>query len=152
MGKRPVIVDVATLADLLGVHIRQIPKFADAGTVVRVAHGEYDRDASIRLHVEHLRKVAGGRSQSSTLAAERERLTKAQADAAELKLAASRAELIPAKDVETEWATVLQGIRASMLALPSRIQQRLGTLSAADVSIIDREIRDVLDEVGNDRA
>lgn len=151
MGK-VVTIDVNGLADLLGVHPRQIANFADDGKVVRLKHGEYDRNASIRTYIEHLRTVAAGRSQSSTLAVERQRLAKAQADAVEIKVAAARAELIPAKEIETQWATVLRDVRASMLALPSRIQQRLGILSAADVSIIDREIRDALTEAGNDRA
>ena len=35
-----------------------------------------------------------------------------------------------------------------LLAVPSRVQQRLPHLTAHDVSELDREIRDVLAEVG----
>jgi phage terminase Nu1 subunit (DNA packaging protein) len=51
-----------------------------------------------------------------------------------------------------EWQNVLRYVRDGMLAVPSRVQQKLGHLSPADVAAIDREIRDVLAELGNDNA
>jgi phage terminase Nu1 subunit (DNA packaging protein) len=39
-------------------------------------------------------------------------------------------------------------VRAGMLAVPSRCAQRLPHLSAHDVAEIDREVRDVLIEIG----
>lgn len=81
--------------------------------------------------------------------AERVRLLREQADHAALKNAEKRRELLPAAQVEREWASVLRDVRAAMLALPSRIQQRLGHLTAAEIDAIDREIRDVLAEVAD---
>jgi phage terminase Nu1 subunit (DNA packaging protein) len=42
---------------------------------------------------------------------------------------------------------VLRTVRAGMLAVPSRVQQRLPHLIAHDVAQIDREVRDVLAEI-----
>lgn len=81
--------------------------------------------------------------------AERVRLLREQADHAALKNAEKRRELLPASEVERAWANVLRDVRAAMLALPSRIQQRLSHLSAAEIDLIDREIRDVLSEVAD---
>jgi phage terminase Nu1 subunit (DNA packaging protein) len=44
---------------------------------------------------------------------------------------------------------VLRTVRAGMLAVPSRAAQRLPHLTAHDVSEIDREVRDVLTEIGD---
>jgi phage terminase Nu1 subunit (DNA packaging protein) len=43
---------------------------------------------------------------------------------------------------------VLRTVRAGMLAVPSRVSQRLPHLSAHDVSEIDAEIRAALTEIG----
>jgi phage terminase Nu1 subunit (DNA packaging protein) len=62
--------------------------------------------------------------------------------------AALRRELLPAAEVEAVWAATLTGLRARLLALPSRAQQRLGHLTAHDVVALDREVRDALTELG----
>ena len=72
------------------------------------------------------------------------RLAKTNAEKAEPPNAKARSELIPAVEVEREWAAVLRSVRAAMLALPSRVAQRLGHPSPHDVAEIDREVRDAL--------
>jgi phage terminase Nu1 subunit (DNA packaging protein) len=56
------------------------------------------------------------------------------------------------KAVLQEWSAMLRTIRASMLALPSRVGARLPHLSQRDLSEIDAEVRAVLTEVGRDEA
>jgi terminase small subunit / prophage DNA-packing protein len=51
---------------------------------------------------------------------------------------------------QSEWPGVLRTVRAGMLAVLSRAAQRLPHLTAHDVTMIDREVRDVLTEIGND--
>ena len=80
--------------------------------------------------------------------AERGRLAAAQADVAEIKAAKLRGELVEAVEVEAEWARVLRAVCAGMLAVPSRVAQRLPHLSAHDVAEIDAEVRTVLTEIG----
>lgn len=54
--------------------------------------------------------------------------------------------------VEAEWSGVLRTVRAGMLAVPSRVQQRLPHLTAHDVAQIDAEVRAALVEVGGRNA
>lgn len=82
-------------------------------------------------------------------AAERLRLIKEQADHAALKNAALRRELVPAAEVEREWAGVLRQVRAGILAVPSRLRQLLPGLTAAEVEAIDAELRRVLEEMAH---
>jgi phage terminase Nu1 subunit (DNA packaging protein) len=93
-----------------------------------------------------------GATANPDLLAEKIRLAKEQADKTALANAKARGELLPAAEVEREWAAILRDVRAAMLALPSRLQQKLPHLSAHDVAMIDREIRDVLAELGNSAA
>ncbi|PRA58045.1 DNA packaging protein [Brucella pituitosa] len=93
----------------------------------------------------------GEEKQSVSLTAERARLAKAQADAVELKNAAMRRELVPAVEVERMWAGEWMQMRSSVLAVPSRLRQLLPDLTAADIEIIDGELRRMLTEFGNDQ-
>ena len=79
---------------------------------------------------------------------ERARLAAAQADLAELKAERERGGILDADAVEREWSGVLRTVRAGMLAVPSRVAQRLPHLSAHDVAEIDQEVRAVLAEIG----
>ena len=73
-----------------------------------------------------------------------QRVFESQFGKAELQNAATRGALLDAGDVEREWTATFAGVRARMLAVPSRAAQRLPHLGAHDVSEIDREVRDAL--------
>ena len=68
---------------------------------------------------------------------QRGRLAAAQADVAEIKAAKLRGSLVEAAAVEAAWSGVLRTVRAGMLAVPSRVSQRLPHLTAHDVAEID---------------
>jgi phage terminase Nu1 subunit (DNA packaging protein) len=59
------------------------------------------------------------------------------------------AAVVDAAEVEAAWGGVLRTVRAGMLAVPSRVSQRLPHLTAHDVVEIDAEVRAALVEVGS---
>jgi phage terminase Nu1 subunit (DNA packaging protein) len=83
--------------------------------------------------------------------AERGRLAAAQADLAELKACKFFGELVEATAVEREGSDILRTVRAGMLAVPSRVAQRLPHLAAYDIAEIDTEVRAALSELGNQK-
>jgi phage terminase Nu1 subunit (DNA packaging protein) len=140
------------LAKLLGVHERTIRDLAKDGYVVKIGRSAYDRDASITRYCTHLREIAAGRGGESgvmTLTAERARLAREQADSAAIKNAAARGELVPATQVAATWRTIMTGVRARILAVPSRVRLALPHMTRAEVEIIEREVRDALTESAN---
>lgn len=151
-------VTISEVAEWIGLSERQIARHATEGNVIKLGRNRYDLKASVRAYCAWMRDQAGhyapgsagtregppAGSAKARLAEERERLVREQADAQALKNAQLRAELVPASEVEREWADVLRTVRASMLAVPSRIAARLAHLSADDVSVIDREVREAL--------
>jgi phage terminase Nu1 subunit (DNA packaging protein) len=148
---RPVSLD--ELAGVLGVHKRNLQTAVDRGALTRVTRGAYPLGKSIRSYCEYLRERAASRDHlrvGSGLAAERERETRERADALALKNAAARGELIPAKAVEQEWASVLRLVRTTMLAVASRCGAQLPHLSEHDIAAIDAEIRSALTEAADD--
>ena len=135
------------LANLLGISTRTLTDLAKRGHVVKAKRGRYSLAASVTAYCAHLRGVAAGRGgddQVATLTAQRARLAREQADAAALKNAVVQGKMLLAADVEREWSDVLRGVRAGMLALPSRIQQRLVHLRLHEIALIEDEVRSVL--------
>ena len=127
-----------SLSEALGLSVRQLSNLAKDGIVVKVARNNFDWVASVRNF------LARQKPESSA----KDRLTKAQADLAELKLSHARNDSLDAATVEKEWASILRDIRSAMLAVPSRAQLKLSHLTQHDVAAIDLEIREALAALG----
>lgn len=138
------------LADWLGVSERAVAEYAHRGIITRSGRGVFPLKESVRAVCHHFREAASARGGgTATLTAQRERIARGQADKLEMQNAATRREMLPAKLVADEWASILRLVRSRMLVTPRRIQQQLGHLTAHDLDIIDREIRSGLEEAAN---
>lgn len=140
----PAIMSTAQLADLLKISTRNVDMLVTKGVLAKTGPAKFDTRAAIAAYVAYARK--GG---NADIDAEKLRLTREQADKIEIQNATARRELVPASEVERTWSGILRDVRAAMLAIPSRVQQRLSHLTAHDVAEIDREIRDALRETAN---
>lgn len=144
-------IGVIELADLLAVSERTIGSYVQKGILSRSRRGKFMLRESVRAVATHLRETASARGASSAegLTAQRERIAREQADKLAMQNAAVRREMLPRHEVVDEWASILRLVRSRMLAAPSRIQQTLGHLTAHDMDIIDRELRDALEELAD---
>lgn len=143
-------VTATVLADWLGLTVNRVHALGRDGVLPRTTGKRYRLRPAILAYCDHARSLAKGKQVDADLAAEKLRLAKANAEKAETTNAKARGELIPAVEVEREWASVLRGVRAAVLALPSRVAQRLGHLTPHDIAAIDREMRDALEELSDD--
>jgi terminase small subunit / prophage DNA-packing protein len=140
------------LCILLGIQSGALTDLKHRGLAVHLGHDAYDLEATVTGYVQHLRSIAAGRGDAdgvANLTTERARLAKEQADAQALKNAVLRGEYVPAGEVERAWADTLRALRSRLLAVPSRLRQSLQHLTTGDVTLIDRELRDALQELGN---
>ena len=139
------------LADVIGVSKRAISDYTERGIIVKTGRNRYDLRKSVQLYCEHIRAMAAGRGGENvdTLATERARLAREQADQAAMKNAAMRKELIPVAEVRHEWVSVARRIRNVVMSVPSRCRQMLPHLTTYDVDLIDTEIRAALAELGD---
>lgn len=142
----PATVNAEALSVLLGLTPRMVYELSRREIVIRTGHGEYDLRKSVANYIKSIHK----RADSDSLTQERIRQTKEAADQLAIKNAKAKGELLDAGEVEREWAGILRDVRAALLAMPSRMQQRVGTLTVADVAALDREVRDVLNQLGGD--
>lgn len=123
------------VAKLFKKTTRYVRDLAADGILVRVAPGIYDLGAALPVLVE---------KRASKTADERLRLAAQQADNWELKNAQLRGELLPAVEVEQGWSNLVSDAKARLLAVPTRVQQRIAHLTAHDVAEIEMEIREAL--------
>ncbi|WP_408592303.1 hypothetical protein ACIPCF_10010 [Paracoccus marcusii] len=145
----PPEINLAVLAQILGLSESRTRGLIREGKITR---GKvFDTRKAIREYCDHLRDVAsrsGGRpslgGETAPLAAEKLRLTKAQADKEEARVARERGELVSAAEVEREWASILRDVRSTMMAVPSRVGATLPHLTPHDVAQIDREVKAAL--------
>jgi len=86
----------------------------------------------------------------SALAVATQRERDARAKLAELDYARKARDLVPARDVETRWATLVVAARTTLLGLPTRAKQRLPHLSSLDLVELDKLVREALEELATD--
>lgn len=141
------------LASVFGVSTRTVNDLETRGIIVKFGFDTYDQSKCTTAYCNHLREIAagrGGEAAGQSLVSERARLAKQQADAHEIKNAKLRGDLLAADDVAREWTAIMQKLRAGLLAIPARAQQRLMHLTVHDVSELDLEIRAALGELADD--
>ncbi len=149
----PAQIGEAALSALLGVTSSRLRTLVRDGTIVRAGRGQFDFSQSLTRYIARLRESAERAGRPSAggdeLKAEKLRLTRAQADAQETRVARERGELVQADAVTREWASLLRDLRNALLAVPSRCGASLGHLTATDIATIDREIRTALEGVAH---
>ena len=152
-GDKPVHrIGGSDLCDLFGITPGMLTTLGKRDIVVRLGHDAYDLEESARRYVASLRETAsgrGGEEMKMKLARGRARMAWEQADAQALKNAVLRGEYVPAGEVERAWSDTLRALRSRLLAVPSRLRQSMQHLTTSDVTMIDRELRDALQELGN---
>lgn len=151
----PGVLSESEMAVLLGLTANRVRVITRDGRLVKVAPGRWDVRASLPLYLDRLRTLAaragapaaGG--DPDALKAEKLRLTRAQADKEETRVARERGELVSADAVSREWAGILRDLRNALLAVPSRCGAGLPHLTSTDIATIDREIRLALEGVAH---
>lgn len=138
----------AQLGGLLGLTTRRVNQLAEEGIAVRIKHGVFDGPASIQAYLNHVSNRA--KDKEAAIDGEREsaRLKKEQADTQELKNAKLRLELLPVEEVSRVWSEQISSIRSGLLAVVSRVRQRI-SLSAEDAVVLDEEIRDAMTKLAD---
>jgi phage terminase Nu1 subunit (DNA packaging protein) len=154
------IVSTDELAAEAGISPQVARELARRKIFVRTSPGKFDREASMANYLSHLRRASTGKrgggaaftSDAGDAPNERSRLAAAQADAQELKNQIARSKLVSAAEVESTWATIVTMTRDAVLATPARIQSELPHLSAFDLTVVDKHLREALTRLGSDSA
>lgn len=140
---------IADLVKLTGRDAYQVNKWANTGQVVRVKRGTYDIPESIKKIIATLGEQAAGRmgQDGSTDAVRANAQFKdSQRKLNELKAAQIEGRMIAIEDVEEAWGALVTSTQELILTIPGRIRFDLPHLTGADQQVIDRTVRDMLEE------
>jgi phage terminase Nu1 subunit (DNA packaging protein) len=84
-----------------------------------------------------------------TITEGRRRILAAQARRLELRAGREAGELVEVRVVELRWSRLIIAARNRLLSIPNRAMQLLPHLSRADMAVLDRLIREVLEELAD---
>lgn len=141
---------VAAIAQLLKLSERRIQQLVKDGIIPRPVKGEYEPIGCIHGYIDYLKKLAAGNGELS-LTDERTRLTKYQADLAEIQLKKERGELITSAIAIEAWGRVVSAVRQKLLALSTRLAPVVATTQSLPEikERIDSATHEVLNELAN---
>jgi phage terminase Nu1 subunit (DNA packaging protein) len=142
------IVTKSELAEILGVSERTLSTWQQEGLPIENQQHQGNTYHTVKvidwLKQHHANRLTESNGEILDLEAEKARLTKAQADAAELKLAEQKRQLLDANEVQAVWENNIMACRAKLLSLPSKIAPVVA--NETSTPIIESTIRDALYE------
>jgi len=141
------------LAEHLDLSTKRISELIRDGILPsKMGRSPLNIDVCRIAYISYLRKLGGynKRSGGGDIAEEKTRLTKVQADKAELEVNQLEGKLIPAQLVQDTWTDFVANVRAKLLGLPSRIAHQVIALETYPEAeqLIKENINDALSELG----
>ncbi len=138
-------VSTTVLARHLDVTTKTIASLAQAGVIVRTAHGRYDLQKSVVGFVRHLR--SSRTPAASEVATERAALLRLQRERAEFEFAKTRKEYLPLAEVNAAGESVVRCCRMAVMSIADRIGSGVG-LSREGYFALKEECRIILTDLG----
>ena len=143
------------VAEHLDLSVVSISKLIEKGVLdVKIGRNPMDLDVCRKNYINYLRQLGGynKRTGSGDIAEENTRLTKAQADKAELEVSELEGKLIPATLVQETWQDFVANVRAKLLGLPSKLAHQV--IAAEDYAeaekLLKKEVYEALNELAED--
>jgi phage terminase Nu1 subunit (DNA packaging protein) len=139
------------LAELFGMAVANISQLTTAGVIESSAPGRNNLLKCVYTYVKHLKGKADGRMKGGTgeFVDEKARLTKAQADMAEMEALEMSGEMVRRDEVVQEWQGILMDMKAKILSMPSKAATLVADEDSPAVcqQILDKMIREALQEL-----
>jgi phage terminase Nu1 subunit (DNA packaging protein) len=135
-----------SLAGLLDLEMTVFTELARSGILVGSGvRGRYLLAPSVRNYVRHLREIAAGRQGKELNAVdENARLKIVQRKNYELKNATLEGSLVNMDDLTEAWGVIVGTVKAMVLSIPARCQEKLPHLPLGDIDAIRKVARKVL--------
>lgn len=139
---------VKTIAALLRLTERRVQQLSKEGIIPKAERGRYQLAPAVQGYIKYLQdRAAPEMGGSIDYNAEKARLTRANADIAEMEAAKKKGELIDAVEVTEAWQIILAEVRANLL---HNVPVRVAALAKAEQdetrikAMVKAEIADAL--------
>lgn len=142
------LITVGELAKLLDLTPQRVRQLVNEGVLPKASRGSYAMRACVNAYINFLRdKTVTASGSQHDYRTEKARLTKAQAEIAEIELAQKRGELASISDFEKATEAVMRTIRTNMMNIPQRAVTRLlgETDETTFKDVLQDEIRQALE-------
>ncbi len=137
------------LATVLGLSTRRIQQLAKDDVVKKNERGRYLLTQSIQGYVEFM-KMGGYEVSPQDIKRQRVRLTKANADKAEMEAAVMKGSLIPSGVVKALWAEMIAAFKSSALAIPTKLAPQISGESVDVIKqILTKGVHEALQEIAD---
>ena len=139
------------IAGKLGINLKTFQDYINRGVIEERERGKYTYEECSKQYLDYLREVAANRMSADglSLADERARLAKEQADAKEMQNMVERGELLYMDDVIKDFEEQLMNCKTKLLAAPTKVAAEI--FSSRDVQevqeIMEAAIKDALSEL-----
>ena len=147
-------VSVQVIARLLMISERRVQQLANEGVIPRTESRRYNLEESVQAYIQFLQGKNVGRAMADEqidFHEEKARLTKIQADKAQLELDEMARSLVKAEDVSREWYNAVTDCKGRLLSIPSKAAPIVAaeTSAGACKKIIDDLVYEALEELGS---
>ena len=144
-------VRVGVLSELFGVQDRRIQGLATDGIIPKPDRGVYELYGAVKGYIAFLKERSVAESGGGDLNSEKTRLTKAQADIAEIEAAKASGEVAPVAQIEKAWANFCAETRVKARNIPDRVVSLIvGCTDEREIkAVLLREIDQVLIEMAD---
>ena len=148
----PHVVGTKVLARCLGITVQAIQKLTTQGVLRRDENGKFDLFEAVPLYVAFCRRGGPERERAqANFNEEKARLTRAQADRAELDLAEKSGEVIDAAEAVLAWEQMLTNCKNKVLSIPAKAAPMFSaeTDTAVIQDDLENYLRDALNELSD---
>ena len=146
-------VSVTVISRLLMITDRRVQQLAKDGIIPKGENRRYNLEEVVQAYIQYLqgKNVGKGLEDDNAIDfhVEKARLTKIQADKAELEYKEACGELVRADDVSRHWYDMINACKNRLLSVPSRAAPVVSSESSAGMcqQILDDLIRESLEEL-----
>lgn len=150
MSESNVSYPVGTIAKLFMISERRVQQLVKKGVIPKNEHGRYELVPTVQGYVRYLQERAIGRTgMPEDYQQEKARLTKIQADKAELELNEITGSLVSSEEIALEWFQMITDCKTRLLTIPAKAAPVVATEMEAGVvqNIIDDLMREALEEL-----
>jgi phage terminase Nu1 subunit (DNA packaging protein) len=146
------ITDRKGIADIFGVTTRTIDTWQKEGLPVVAVPGRPCQFDTVKAIEWRLAKIGAADGEDLDYNREKARLTKAQADKAEMEAEELRENLIPADEVAKEWGDICATIRTRLLAIPTKLAHKLANIRKISEAeeLLREAIHQALEEIASE--
>ena len=153
------------MAKLLMVSERRVQQLAKEGVIPRADRGRYELVPTVQGYIKYLQDRCSGEAVAYDYAVEKARLTKAQADLAEIEVARARQDVVSLAQIGRNLQGLFTVVKTNIRNVPGRIvltderrikslllaelDQVLETMAETNLSVEPSEDEAVSDEAGD---